>query len=311
MSGASAGDRARISPGRARRIFGNPKPPTKVWEKQFDYFDRELQKLARKPYDQIDEGDLWYYFLDLSYVEKLQPDLFNYLFPACLEFWYDTLLRNESAEPGGAEFHSSLLSGRILEKMVISVQREAIFDFFEDGLLDRIDQERGFIYAGSQTPANAWIARFNSVGLVAPRIRQIWTRWWEMNSCGQAVAALQYASGLMYLQGENPLFGVWTPTEGGGGPYLWENDSAVHESGWLQENTSFLMEQLSVDYIANKIEQAASKLAGEPEEEKATQLISDLDDRRMIVDRRIKELPVLLSRAPQYGIYEWMAWDAI
>ena len=46
---------------RARSIFNYPKPPASVSERQFDYFDDELQKLATTPYEEIDFGDLWYY----------------------------------------------------------------------------------------------------------------------------------------------------------------------------------------------------------------------------------------------------------
>ena len=75
---------------RARRIFNYPKPPSSVLERQFDYFDDELQKLATTPYDEIDFGDLWYYHHDLAYVE-LQPEVFAYLFPVCLMDWHITL----------------------------------------------------------------------------------------------------------------------------------------------------------------------------------------------------------------------------
>src|SRR4051794_19956218 len=71
---------------RARAIFGDPRPPRTVWERQFDYCDADLRRLATTPYDRIDFADLWYYYHDLAYVE-LQPDLFDYLFPACLVDW--------------------------------------------------------------------------------------------------------------------------------------------------------------------------------------------------------------------------------
>lgn len=51
---------------RARRIFGDPKPPRTVSEQQFDYCDDALQRLAGTPFDQIDFSDLWYYYHDLA-----------------------------------------------------------------------------------------------------------------------------------------------------------------------------------------------------------------------------------------------------
>lgn len=46
---------------RVGAIFGYPKPPHKVTERQFDDFEDELRKLAQTPYEEIDFGDLWYY----------------------------------------------------------------------------------------------------------------------------------------------------------------------------------------------------------------------------------------------------------
>src|SRR5580693_8717467 len=93
-----------ISWERVRAIFGDADPPQQVWEKQFDYFNDELKRLAATSYRDIDRQDLWYYYHDLAYVE-LQPELFAYLFPVCLMEWHDTLMRNESCSRGDSEFH--------------------------------------------------------------------------------------------------------------------------------------------------------------------------------------------------------------
>jgi len=42
-----AGSFHSISWERARGIFGNPKPPQKIWERQFDYDDELLAGLAK------------------------------------------------------------------------------------------------------------------------------------------------------------------------------------------------------------------------------------------------------------------------
>src|SRR4051794_22635962 len=107
----------RISTDQARAIFGYPAPPSEVRESQFDGFDDDLRRVAQTPWDQIQDGDLWYYLHDLAYME-LQPDLFAYLFPVCLNFWYQTLLRSTAAAVGDAEFHYALHHGQVLEKMV-------------------------------------------------------------------------------------------------------------------------------------------------------------------------------------------------
>ncbi len=184
----------RIHPERSRKIFNNPHPPKTIWEKQFDYFDEELQKLAKTDWRSIRDEDLWCYFHDMTYVE-LQPDLFNYLFPVCLNYWYRSLMKNQPAAQGSAEFHHALYKGNVLQKMTPPAQREAIYQFFHDGFIDRIDRERGFSYCGSLTPAYGWISRFNSIGYIAPIIDRIWLSWWNLDCPGKAVSAIEYATG--------------------------------------------------------------------------------------------------------------------
>ena len=204
----------RITPERSRAIFGNPSAPTRIWEEQFDGNDADLRRLVKQDWRTVTGNEIWCYLYDLAYVE-LQPNLFQYLFPLCLNFWYDTLMRNEGAETG-IDFHYSIHQGKILDKMLTPDQREAVLHFFYDGFIDRIEAERGFVYDGTNTPAYGWLQRFNSLGYIAPVIGPIWLSWWKLDSPGKAVSSIMYASGLVYLQGENPIFAAWTPDGGGG-----------------------------------------------------------------------------------------------
>ena len=222
----------RITKSRLRAVLGPAPKPLTVWQRQFDGFDDTLRKLAQSEWDEIHEANLWEYFLDLTY-QELQPDLFRHLFPACLKFWYDTLMRNEGAQRGDADFHRALLHGNILSKMLDDQERQRTLDIFIDGFLDRVDLQRGFKYERPGKAANAWISRFNSIGLVAPVIPEIWRRWWSLDTSGKAVSAMMYASGLIYWKGENPIYLPWTCDEGGGGPYLTVWDSEVFDRSWL------------------------------------------------------------------------------
>lgn len=287
----------------ARAIFGYPPPPTHVTEQQFDDFNAQLAALSQKPWDTITPEDLWYYLHDLAYVE-LQPDLFAYLFPACLNFWYSSLGRSQGSAQGDAEFHYALLRGRILEKMVTPVQRDLIFTFFHDGFLDRLDQERGFIASSIEAPAYGWMRRFNSLGLVTPLIERIWTSWWSMQSCGQAVSALMYVSGLMYARGENPIFQAPPNSKVGGVPPLWENDSYIFDAGWLPVNLDFLRRTLTVEYLQQKVKEAALRLTGEPEAERANALVHEYERLAWAVEIRIEYLLARLAEVdPCY--FDW------
>jgi hypothetical protein len=285
---------ARVSFEQARAIFGDAPPPETVSERQFDWFDDKLYALARTPQDRITREDLWYYLHDLAYVD-LQPDLFAYLFPVCLNLWNTSLMRNQDCSQGDAEFHYALLHGRILEQMVTPAQRDRILDFFHDGFLDRLDQERGFDASSTEPPAYSWMRRLNSLGLVTPLIERIWTSWWRMETPGQAVSALMYASGLMYRRGENPIF----PVSPLGAPPLWENDSYIFDSGWLPQNLDFLWRTLSVGYLREKVIEAASHLAAAPEAEMASRLAREFERRVETVEARISTLLlVLVDPAP-------------
>ena len=292
----------RVTPERSRSIFNNPRMPTSVSEKQFDGFDRELRKIAKTEWKELNEEDLWFYLHDLAYVE-LQSDLFDYLFPVCLNFWYQSLMRSESAERGDAEFHYSLYRGNLLNKMTTKEQTQEIYSYFIDGFLDRIEAERGFKYSGSSTPAYSWIARFNSLGYISPIIDQICDLWWTLDQPGKAVSAVMYASGLVYLRGDNPIFGDWTCNKGGGGPYLTESDAHIFDIGWLPENIEFLKEKLSVEYIQNKLHKAASMLSSEPEAEISLKVATDSLLNGEIIELRIGDLIEGLSQAE--GRAQW------
>ncbi|MFO0960922.1 MAG: hypothetical protein U0800_26370 [Isosphaeraceae bacterium] len=266
---------ARTDWDRALAIFGNPSPPAVVWQRQFDDDDETLKRLARTPHEHIDFRDLWYYHHDLAYVE-LQPDLFDYLFPACLVDWLETLRNNQPCSHGDSDFHKGLFQGRVLETRMTPERREAVFAFFTDGLLERLDAERGFASNGSATPAYGWIGRLNSLGIIMPGIRRIWEPWWSVETPGRSVCTIQYASDLMYPEGENPLFPAWTREQGGGGPYIWQNDTMIYDAGWDESNLEFLRSILTVDSVTDLVLRAADRLEGEPEAAKARQVADDL-----------------------------------
>lgn len=278
-----------INPLQIRELFGNPAPPQVIWEEQFDGFNKELIEMGMKDWQSVTEEELWYYFHDLTYME-LQPDLFAHLFPVCLKFWYDTLMRNDSAERGDADLHRSLLRGQILTKMVTPEQRQAIYQFMHDAFIERLENERGFIYAASSTPAYGWMYRFNSIGLVIPIIDRIWDSWWRLDHPGKAVCAIMWASGLIYDEGENPIFGAWTRELGGGGPYLTESDSQIYDSAWLPENLEFLRGTLSSRYLHTKLVQATETLRGEPEHPVALTVTNQAAERLEMLEGRIATL---------------------
>lgn len=293
------GKRRRVGPGpigweRARAIFGNPRPPRAITEQQFDYDDDALGRLARTPHEQIDFRDLWYYYHDLAAVE-LQPDLFDYLFPACLMHWHVSLMLDQACGMGDIDFHDALLRGNVLGKMVSSGRREVIFEFFRDSFLERLDAERGFVCSSPRNLESGWLARINTMGCLMPRIDLLWESWWSLATPGQAVAALKYCSGLMYLGWENPLYGQFSRLVGAVCPYLYHGDSGIIRLGWMRENLDYLSATLTIDFVEGHVIKALARLEGEPEWEQARQMERDLPRCRDLVSFRVAELPVLLA----------------
>ncbi len=284
-----------ISWERVRAIFGDADPPAQIWEKQFDYNDDELKRLASTPYREIDRSDLWYYYHNLAYV-KLQPELFAYLFPVCLMEWHDTLMRNEPCSRGDSEFHYGILMGRIFEKMLTPQQQDEVIEFFRDSFLQRLDAEPTVVQPSIRADPFGWICRFNSLGIIIDRIESIWEPWWKMETRGRAFAVLEYCSGLIYLAGDRQPFGIEVKNRGWFGPDLLESDSfKIHDRGWVESNLDFLRTVLSYDYVLKKIEEAAVRLASGPGRELARTILADAVKNRELAESRIGELPLLLS----------------
>ena len=280
-------------------VLGLAPKPNVVWQRQFDRCDHILQHLATCDWDAVRNDHLSAYLLDLNYARDLQLDLFRHMFPACLKHWYETLMSDRGIDHEvEVEFHRALIRRNILDRMLVASERERLCAFLADGFLDRVELERGFTY--DRHRSNNWIYRFNSIGPIAPVISRIWDDWWSMNSPGKAVCALKYASGLIYWDGENPIYTPWTPTEGGGGPYLTERDGAVTETAWLQPNVTFLRSKLTPAYVIERMEAAEAVLRPEPEHAMAKRLSEDARNRMEVIELQIHEVinDLAVSRAP-------------
>jgi hypothetical protein len=184
------------------------------------------------------------------------------------------------------------MRGQVLEKMLTDQERQRVYDLFHDGLLDRIEAERGL----DNNAASEWIWRMNSLGIVAPVIPAIWSDWWRLDHPGKAVCAVLYASGLVYLRDENPIYRPWKPKCGGGGPNLTADDSSIFDWAWRPDNLAFLRETLTLDHVLTKLDQAAKALTELPEAEMARKVALDAKSRTDIIEIRIGDVIENLGR---------------
>lgn len=250
----------RATSAQARALFGNAGPPREVHEAQFDGFDEKLERLARTPYADIPEDDLWYYLHDLQFV-PLQPDLFAYLFPRCLDFWRDSLLDGRlGCSIGDADLNRALARDN-WRTVATPEQVQGTYDFLRDAMLDRLDRVKDVQQLGTLEPqqrmhALNWMYRFLSLGVILPDVAPAWNAWWAMSSPGCATAALAFMWGLA-----TPLTGrywneakyFWGPV--GGDFWLWDAD--VFDHGWREANVAFVRRLVTVDYLRERAARAA------------------------------------------------------
>ncbi|WP_445658920.1 hypothetical protein [Achromobacter sp. NCFB-sbj8-Ac1-l] len=278
-----------------RALFGNPVAPIDVWEREFDHDDAALHALAKKDWWDINADELRrYYLLNLVHVEPLQPEVFRYLFPLCLAYWQEALM--DDSGPAFDNWHDVMRRTCLFETMMTPPQAQAVKTFITDGLLARLDRERGFLYDGSRTPAYTWQFEINELGGSLPLVARLWDRWWAVDSPGKAVSAIMYASGLIYEEGENPIFGAWTREHGGGGPYL---SDAGASADWSADNLQALRERLTVERLLTLVDLSAQRLRQEPEFALAMRIAVDARDRTSIIEIQIDALLESLATQSQ------------
>jgi hypothetical protein len=141
--------------------------------------------------------------------------------PFCLESWRDDLRGTHSGYGGFVEhFYPVLANKQIFDLHLNRKQSAAVSDFMRESILEEIDDQRGLAYRGPGSRPYRWIGAFTTYGVLLPDIEDLWNSWWSLETVGRAIATVQYASCLMYLANENPVFAAWTPDGGGGPPML-------------------------------------------------------------------------------------------
>ncbi len=278
-----------ISWDRVSSIFDYPSPPQVIWEKHFDYDQEGFEEFVRTPYEKMNPHKLYYCHENMAYME-LQPEVFAYVFPACLMDWHKTLMEDEPCYHATVGFHEALDQGRVLERMLTDAQREQVFDFFRDSFAAKLETQRGLptwdlIQKISRDEflrvheSYAVFRRFNTLGKAFPDIKPFWESIWSMQSIGAAVTASRYCFDLVYEIGRKVVQGL-SPEKQFDGNYgiefIGESDSEFFRRGWLIENTLFVSEELSVDFLRSKLEQAAEVLRGESEESTVLRMLEEL-----------------------------------
>lgn len=257
-----------------RQIFGNPNPPTHVWEKEFDYNDEELQKLAVRDWREINEHDLYmYYALNLRYVETLQQELFDYLFPICLASWHELIMQDKECALED-EMYKAFNRGYIWNEMMNRQQGDAVKEFVLNTLIEKINLERERVHTAFdlQMTVMRWLYALSNLGATRVSMEPMWQTLWELDHANKAAAALKFVSSFVY-QEEGDSFSLYDPYE-----------------NWSEENVQFLEKNLTVGFILMKTAQLATYLKDMPEGGFAARVSPDAHQNQDVVKTKIEEL---------------------
>jgi len=284
-----------------RRAFASV-PPKQITQEPFDSGVKHLRRLARlQPGERAEAADLWEYTQDLLYGHGIQRSLLAYLLPFCLEAWRDDLRGHDGYGGFVEHFYPVLANKHVFDEHLTPAQTMAVSAFMRESIMEEIDDQRGLSYNGMVARPYRWITALTTHGVLLPDIDQLWTAWWEIDTVGSAVAAVQYISCLMYPENENPVFAAWTRDGGGGPPWLWGFSGHLYEHCWLMPNVSFLRRSLNPQAVHDALVRAVTRLAGLPEHEKAVEIQNDILLCAETLAARCVDLPRLLETKQEPG----------
>ena len=287
--------------------LGRPQIPATIWQAPFDYDPEHLHSLCRCQAEGRTPGpdDLMNYAEDLSFEEEVQPDLFVFLLPVCLKAWSTHLLGQGAAYLGFVEQYWCALNKRPGALGLLSEkQRSAVERYFQEAILMAIDGSRNLRSNASKSACYRWFDDLGSFATIFPGLGYIWLSWWNLDSEGRAIGALQYLSCLMYETGSNPAFAAWTPTRGGGPPTLWSDSMAVNDQPWDAHNVSFLRSVLVPSQLFSAINRCLERLANPEDEQIALKMRNDFECQLPLLELRIEQLLGILS-SDRSHLVEW------
>lgn len=244
---------------RLTEIFGNPVKPKTVVQEQFDGAQLDLESTAAKAWHEIDQSDYWHYLLDLCYVD-LQPDLFDYLFPAFLIRWWEGQLTRMGGPESECDFYRAIDRGNVLAKMMDEVRREKVLAWMVDAYMEGVAAWGGHLSVvyDSHGPDNLHgpLWSFHALGQSVPISASILDRLSDIRNEGIAQWWLVLAMGLAWKDNECPPVPPWTPAEGGGGIYVVGSAASIYDHGYLEENLRAVRAQLTVETLVERLNES-------------------------------------------------------
>lgn len=243
-----------------REIFGDPKPPATVTQRQFDGADDDLRKLASSTWEEILRADDWWAFLmDLKYT-TLQQDLFDYVFPALLIRWFEGQMSQRGGPETETDFYSALRRGNALSLMLTPDRHHRTLEWMVRAYVQGVDgwDSSEFVAYQPQGPdrLHAPLASLSALGQSVPILDPIYQALQSVTTAGRARFWLVFGCGLVWNENECPSIPAWTLDGGGGGVYILANEASIFESGFLPSNLEAAERHLTYEAVGAAIEDA-------------------------------------------------------
>lgn len=275
---------------RPARVEGDP------WG--LDATTEDILRLIEADPDSLGADDFSGY---LGYCTTGGDEDLRFLFPPVLRIWASALHERQSWFT--QYFHEEVCRTDFVERALGRRLRAAACEFMVSALSDRIGSETSLSVKGMST-SHDWFGYVASFGVFTTAIPVLWSRIWESEREGHAVALLQYLSCLIYEE-SNPIFAPWTCNKGGGPPELWGFDSIGFGESWKPGNLDFMSTALTSGHIGAWLERTSKLHPVSPISEFCGFFLDELAGTADAVDERIGLLLLALRTPSGADLVTW------
>ncbi len=259
--------------------------PSSITQGQFDGNDEALRRIASGQADHLDWIEYTY---DLKHSENLQPDLFRWAFPQCLEIW-----RSEHRGGRNSNFSDMFMEamcenwadGLLIGRMLGPEQRLLVEQFFTLTWHETAEANATLMPKSDGHQCHRLFCLLNSIACFSHSWSELLSNWRELPTPGYAVSWLQFASCFAFNAHRNPLFEAAADVRSGQAPYLTARDG--YSSMFLEKNVQASAAHFQHSELVRTSRDALTTLKGHEDFEFIELIVDLIEDERDLCDRRL------------------------